>query len=121
MSKNLRRGLAVLTAVAFTSFVTVRAQDAGESSATFRDNPAWQAANGVLSSSASGLENALVSRVTLADSITSFEFRAAPDARATLYLLGRYGVSLAGNGDWQPVMIRLRAPRFDSGFNKQSN
>jgi hypothetical protein len=62
-----------------------------------------------------------VSRVTLADSVTSLEFKAPAGARASLLLMGRYAVPLAGSGDWQGVTVRLRAPRFDAGYNKQSN
>jgi mono/diheme cytochrome c family protein len=32
--------------------------------------------------------------------------------------MGRYGIDLTGTGNWQQVFIRLRAPRYDAGFNK---
>jgi len=122
MSKIRRRGLAVLTVFALAGSWMLRAQEPGEGGAgpfgAFRDHAAWTAANGVLSSSATTLQNALVSRITLADSVTSLEFRAPPGARATLLLMGRYGVPLTGNGQWQQVSVRLRAPRFDPAYNK---
>jgi mono/diheme cytochrome c family protein len=121
MSKFSGRVLAVLTAAMFASFVAVHAADAPAAAGAFRDRPSWTAADGALSSGATGLENALVSRVTLADSVTSLEYKAPAGARATLLFMGRYAVPLTGNGDWQSVSVRLRAPRFDSGYNKQSN
>jgi mono/diheme cytochrome c family protein len=119
MSKFSRRALAALTVAVFASFTTARAQDAAASA--FRDNPAWTAADGALSSSATSMQNALQSRVTTADSVTSLQYRAPAGAHATIYLMGRYAVPLTGNGDWQGVAIRLRAPRYDAGYNKQSN
>ena len=121
MSKFFRRALAALTVAVFTSFAIVQAQDAAAAFSAFRDNPAWTAADGVLSSSAATMQNALQSRVTTADSVTSLQFRAPAGAHATIYLMGRYAVALAGNGDWQDVAVRLRAPRYDAGYNKQSN
>lgn len=121
MSKFSGRVLAVLTIVVFASFVAVRAANVPEGAGAFRDKQGWTAADGVVSSSATGLEAALVSRVTLADSMTTLEFKAPAGARAHLLFMGRYAVPLAGNGDWQSVIVRLRAPRFDAGYNKQSN
>lgn len=121
MSKFSGRVLAVLTAAVFASFVAVQAADAQAAAGAFRDRAAWTAADGALTSSATGLENSLVTRATLADSVTSLEFKAATGARATLLFMGRYAVPLTGNGTWQSVGVRLRAPRFDSGYNKQSN
>src|SRR5262245_52712761 len=118
MSKFLRRAFAVLTVAALTSFAA--AETAGGFGA-FRDNRAWTAADNVVSSSATTIENALVSRATLADSVTSFEYRAPRGAHATLYLMGRYAIELPGSGDWHSASIRLRAPRFDAGYNKKDN
>ncbi len=86
--------------------------------AAFRDNPAWTVADGALTTQAEAGKTPLVSRATLADSVTSFDFRAPAGARATLYVQGRYAFELVGNGDWQPFALRFRAPRFDAGFNK---
>src|SRR5262245_1856241 len=121
MSKFLRRALAVLTIAALTRFATAPAAETAGACGAFRDNPAWAAADGAVSSSATTLQNALVSRATLADSVTSFEYRAPKGAHATLYLMGRYAIELPGNGDWQSAFIRLRAPRFDAGYNKKAN
>ncbi|HET9865219.1 MAG TPA: hypothetical protein VFP37_17390, partial [Steroidobacteraceae bacterium] len=120
MSKFFRRAVAALalTVLVPASFA---APDASGTFSAFRDNPAWASADGVLSSSATTMQHALQSRVTTADSVTSLQFRAAPGAHATIYLMGRYAVPLTGNGDWQRVLIRLRAPRYDAGYNKQSN
>ncbi|HEV8444126.1 MAG TPA: hypothetical protein VGQ27_11630 [Steroidobacteraceae bacterium] len=114
-----RRVLAVLTIAMLASFLAARAQDANDG--PFSNNPAWKQADGVLTSDATSLQNALYTRGHLADSVTSFEYRAAPDAHATLFLQGRYAVELPGAGDWRPVSIRFRAPRFDEGFKKLEN
>jgi len=126
MPKFRRRGLAVLTVAALASSIFVLAQvpsgqDAARAFGGFREDAAWTAADGAVTSSATTLENALQSRATLADSVTSLEFRAAPGTRAMLFLMGRYGVPLTGNGDWQNVSIRLRAPRFDPAYKKLAN
>ena len=121
MSKFSGRVLAVLTIALCASFVAARAADAPGGFGAFRDNQAWTAADGAVSSSATTMQNALASRVTTADSVTSFEYRAPAGARATLYLLGRYAVPMTGNGDWQTLTVRMRAPRYDAGYNKQSN
>ncbi len=120
MSKFSRRVLAVLTVAVAASFTARSAESPGAFGA-FRDNPAWTAADGAVSSSATTIDKALVSRATLADSVTSFEYRAPKDAHGTFYLMGRYAIELPGNGDWQSVLIRLRAPRFDAGYNKKDN
>ena len=121
MSKFSRRALAVLTVAVVASFTVVRSAESTGGFGAFRDNPAWTAADGAVSSSATTIDKALVSRATLADSVTSFEYRAAKDAHATLYLMGRYAIELPGSGDWQSVLVRLRAPRFDAGYNKKDN
>src|SRR6188768_346557 len=121
MSKFSGRLLAILTVAMLASFVAVRAANVPGGMGGFRDNPAWTAADGVVSSSATGMDKALASRVTTADSVTSLEYRAAPGARATLYLLGRYAVPMTGNGEWQKLTVRMRAPRYDAGYNKKSN
>ncbi|HUQ12476.1 MAG TPA: c-type cytochrome, partial [Steroidobacteraceae bacterium] len=59
-----------------------------------------------------------MTRLTLADSVTSFDYRSPAGASATLYLMGRYGFDLKGNGDWQSFSVKFRAPRFDDGYNK---
>ena len=74
--------------------------------------------DGALTTQAEAGKTPLVSRATLADSVTSFDFRAPTGARATLFVQGRYAFELVGNGDWQPFALRFRAPRFDAGFNK---
>jgi mono/diheme cytochrome c family protein len=112
-----RQTLAVLTIAALMSFQCVLAQDAGPGSA-FRENPAWTVSDGALSTPGPAEGRGLVTRATLADSVTSFEFRAAPGDGATLFLMGRYGFELKGNGNWQTFTLRFRAPRFDEGYNK---
>ena len=121
MSKLFHRAFAVLTVAVLTSFPAAEAAETAGAFGAFRDNPAWTVADGAVSSSATQLQNALVSRSTLADSVTSFEYRAPKGAHATLYLMGRYALELPGNGDWQGASIRLRAPRFDAGYNKKDN
>jgi mono/diheme cytochrome c family protein len=121
MSKFSGRLLAVLTVTTLASFVAVHAASAPGVSGGFRDNPAWTAADGAVSSSATGMDKSLASRVTTGDSLTSLEYRAPAGARATLYLLGRYAVPVTGNGEWQKLTVRMRAPRYDAGYNKQSN
>jgi hypothetical protein len=111
-----RQTLVVLTIVALTSFHAT-AQDAGPQTA-FRDNPAWKLSDGVLSTEGPAQGRGLVTRATLADSITRFEYRAPAGASAKLFLMGRYAFELNGNGDWQAFTLRFRAPRFDEGFNK---
>jgi hypothetical protein len=118
MSKFLlRRTVAVLTIAALASFHIASAQNATPAGA-FRDNPAWTVVDGALTTQAEAGKTPLVSRATLADSVTSFDFRAPAGARATLYVQGRYAFELVGNGDWQPFALRFRAPRFDPGYNK---
>ena len=115
-----RRVLAVLTVALLTSFFAIsRAQGLPES--PFSDNPAWTLADGVLTSDAATVQKGLTTRAHLADSVTSFEYRAATGAHATLYLQGRYAVELPGAGDWRAVSIRFRAPRFDEGYKKYQN
>jgi mono/diheme cytochrome c family protein len=111
-----RHALAVVTILALTSFQDVRAEDAPVSA--FRDNPAWTLKDGVLSTQGPAEGRGLVTRATLADSITSFDYRAAPGASASLFVMGRYQFELKGNGNWQSFFLRFRAPRFDDGYNK---
>lgn len=121
MSKFQRCALAVLTSIVFTSSAILHAQGA-PASGLFRDNPTWADAGGVLTASApTPMGNALNTRRALADSVTSFEFRAPPGAKAVLFMQGRYGFELAGTGEWQQVLLRFRAPRFDAGYNKEAN
>lgn len=117
MSGNiLRHALAVVTIFALASFQAQGAEDAP--GAAFRDNPAWTVSDGALSTQGPAEGRGLVSRLTLADSVTSFEYRAPAGALANFYLMGRYGFELKGNGSWQTFSVRFRAPRFDEGFNK---
>src|SRR5262245_18261659 len=113
----LRRPVAVLTMVALASFHIARAENAAPGGA-FRDNPAWSVADGALTTQAEAGKTPLISRMTLEDSVTGFEYRAPAGARATLYLQGRYTFELVGNGDWQRFDLRFHAPRFDPGYNK---
>jgi hypothetical protein len=57
--------------------------------------------------------------------VTSLEYRAPAGSSAKFYLMGRYAVELpgvgTGEGEWTPVFIRFRAPRFDAGFTKKDN
>jgi hypothetical protein len=121
MLKFRRHTLAVLTIAALASFSSALAQNAGPAAGPLRDSKAWPQANGILSTTATGIDNALATRAATADSVTSFDFRAPKGARANLYLLGRYGFELTGTGDWQSFSLRMRAPRFDEGFNKEQN
>ena len=52
-----RRVLAVLTIATLASFFVARAQDANDG--PFSSNPAWKQADGVLTSDATSLQNAL--------------------------------------------------------------
>ncbi len=122
MPRFLRRYvLAVLTICALASFVAAEAQTPSGQSTAFRDNAAWTVVDGALTTQAEAGKTPLVSRATLADSVTAFDFRAPAGARATLYVQGRYAFELAGNGDWQHFELRFRAPRFDAGYNKLDN
>jgi mono/diheme cytochrome c family protein len=117
MSRFVRRHLlTVVTICALASFQARSAEDAP--GAAFRDNPAWTVSDGALNTQGPEPGRGLVSRLTLADSVTAFEFRAPAGSKATLYLMGRYGFDLVGNGEWQAFSLRFRAPRFDEGFNK---
>jgi hypothetical protein len=100
MPKLSRHLLACLTTVALVSFTSAaHSQNSAAAAPTpFRENPAWTLSDGVLTSNASGMESALVSRAGLADSMASFEFRASKGAKATVFVGGRYGFDLEGNG-----------------------
>jgi mono/diheme cytochrome c family protein len=119
MSRFLRRHtLAVVTIIALTSF-HAQAQEVAPAG-TFRDNPAWTLSEGALTTAGPTEGRGLASRATTADSVTAFEFKSPPGAVANLYLMGRYGFELKGNGGWQSFSVKYRAPRFDEGFNKTS-
>jgi hypothetical protein len=117
MSKFVRRSLGVLTTLVLSSFTVAQAQNA-----PFRDNASWTVADGAWTTAkaAESPEQYLMSRGALADSVTTFEYRAPAGASSKIYLMGRYAVELPGTGDWTPVSIRFRAPRFDEGFTKKS-
>jgi len=123
MSRFLRRCTAgVLTVAALASFMVARAETLSAPGAAFRDNAQWTAAaDGALTTQTASDKAPLVSRATLADSITAFEYNAPAGSRATVYVEGRYAFELVGNGQWQPFNLRFRAPRFDEGFNKIEN
>ncbi len=112
-----RQTLAVLTIAALTSFHTARADDISPTAA-FRDNPAWTVKDGALTTQGPAEGRGLASRATLADSITSFDFRGPSGGSASLFVMGRYQFELKGNGNWQSFALRFRAPRFDDGYNK---
>lgn len=113
------RAAGVLTVLALTSFIA-QAQEAPRS--PFRDNAAWTAADGVLTTTEpSTIENGLMTRGAQQDSTLSLEFKAPKGARAEIYAMGRYALALEGTGDWVPVTWRFRAPRFDEGYNKKDN
>ena len=121
MPRFLRRHvLAVMTICALASF-PAQAQAPSGPGAAFRDNAAWTVTDGALTTQSEAGKTPLVSRLTLADSVTAFDFRAPAGARATLYVQGRYAFELNGNGDWQHFELRFRAPRFDAGYNKLDN
>jgi len=125
MPKFLYRGCAVLTSVAvaglLASFSNVHAQGGAGPGLDFRGT-GWTQADGVVTlTGAPSRDTPLSTRIALADSVSSLEFRAPKGARADLYVQGRYGVALNGTGDWQSVAIRFRAPRMDAGFNKIAN
>jgi hypothetical protein len=116
-----RHSMAVLTIAALASFHIARGQDAAPPEGAFRDNPAWSVVDGALTTQTASTERGLATRATLADSVTSFEFRAPKGASAKLFVQGRYAFELAGNGEWQPFNMRFRAPRIDEGYNKLEN
>src|SRR5690349_10740454 len=119
MSRFLRRcTVGVLTVAALTSFMVARAEAA---ETAFRDNAQWAYADGALTTQTASDKAPLVSRATLADSITAFEYRAPVGSKATVYVEGRYAFVLVANGQWQPFNLRFRAPRFDAGYNKLEN
>src|SRR5690349_10910786 len=119
MSRFLRRcTVGVLTVAALTSFIVAPAQAA---ETAFRDNAQWAAADGALTTQTASDKAPLVSRATLADSVTAFEYRAPTGSKATVYVEGRYAFELLANGQWQPFNLRFRAPRFDAGYNKLEN
>jgi mono/diheme cytochrome c family protein/glucose/arabinose dehydrogenase len=116
---KLCRAAGVLTILALSSFMA-SAQDAPRS--PFRDNAAWTAADGVLTATEpSTVETGLMTRGAQLDSVLTLEFKAPKGARAEVYGMGRYAVALDGTGDWVPVTIRFRGPRFDEGFTKKDN
>jgi len=79
MSRFARRhALAVMTFAALTSFPYAHAQHAAGAEPAFRDSPAWVLADGVLTKQEATESRGLVTRLSPADSITSFEYRAAP-------------------------------------------
>jgi mono/diheme cytochrome c family protein len=122
MSKFSRRAAAVLTSVALASFSVLHAQSPSGPGPAFRDSPAWQRADGVVTFDGTpSRETPLYTRASLADSVTSFEFRAPKGAKTRAYFQGRYAIELAGTGEWQPVAVRFRAPRMDAGYNKVAN
>src|SRR5262245_30063272 len=107
------RATGVLTILALASFA-VLAQEALRS--PFRDSAAWTAADGVLTATEpSTVETGLMTRGATQDSVLSLEFKAPKGARAEIYAMGRYALTLEGTGDWVPVSWRFRAPRFDEG------
>lgn len=106
----------VFTLLLLVQLSFAAAQDVGYGS--FRPNDAWSALDGVLTSNNATPASPLVTRDALADSIATLTFRAPREARATLYVQGRYAVPLQGNGDWQSVSIKFRAARFDAGSQK---
>jgi hypothetical protein len=120
MSRFIRRQtLAVLTIVALASFHAGAEESAP--GAAFRDNSAWTVVDGALTTQGPAPGRGLVTRLTLADSLTTFEYRAPAGASATLYVMGRYGFDLNGTGNWETFSLKFRAPRFDEGFSKVQN
>jgi mono/diheme cytochrome c family protein len=112
-----RQALATLFFFLLAQIPLAAAQD--EAFGSFRPNDAWSVAEGALTVNSPTPESTLVTRRGLADSISSFDYRAPAGARATLYVQGRYAFVLEGNGDWQSFAVRFRGPRFDAGFQKQ--
>jgi hypothetical protein len=112
----LRHALAVLTIVALTSFRPAEAQSPPANA--FRDHPAWTLVDGVLTTQSATEKFPLATKATLVDSVTSFEYKAPEGSVGRLFVQGRYGFELKGNGQWQLFTLRFRAPRFDAGFSK---
>ncbi len=87
----------------------------------FRPNSAWTAADGAISLQTPSPASMLATRGVFADSFTTLDFHAPRGSSATLYVQGRYGFVLEGNGEWQSFALKFRGPRFDAGYNKQQN
>jgi hypothetical protein len=117
MSKFVRLGPAVLTVFALASF----AQSPSQTFGPLKPNPEWTIADGVYTHGDAPAAAALETRQHLGDTVTSFEFRAPRGTRAVVHVQGRYAVELEGNGEWQPVFLSFRAPRFDAGYTKQQH
>ena len=111
--------LLVLALAMLMHLSIVSAQDAAFG--TFRPNTAWTAADGAITVQGPSTESMLATRGVFADSFTTLEFHAPRGASATLYVQGRYGFVLEGNGEWQSFALKFRGPRFDAGFNKLQN
>jgi mono/diheme cytochrome c family protein len=113
-----RRTWAVLTVLALTSFA---AHAASDPFGPLTPNSEWIAADNVLTHGPGASTEALETRAHLGDTVMSFDYRAETGASATMYIMGRYRIDLPGNGNWTPVFIRFRAPRFDAGYSKSEN
>src|SRR5688572_5288170 len=110
--------IGVLTILMLASFAS--AQNA-RPPGMFRENAEWTYANGLLEHGPQASAQPLEIRGAFGDTLLSFEYRAPVGAGAKVDLMGRYTVELPGKGDWTPVLVRLRGPRFDAGYNKVEN
>ena len=75
MPKIQLRGLAVLTVIALASFARAQnpetTRDDKSPFIAFKDNPTWTLADDTVTSSTTGIDKSLATRLTLADSVTS--------------------------------------------------
>jgi mono/diheme cytochrome c family protein len=65
---------------------------------------------------------ALISNAYLGDSLLEMEYLVPGDAKAKLFLQGRYALVLDNSdNEWQSLSVKYRAPRFDEARNKVSD
>jgi cytochrome c553 len=114
------RMFAVLSLVSLS--VSAQAPGAGAApglTAAFRENSAWVEKDGLLTYSGTTPSKPLHTRAWLGDVVIALKYRST--GNATLFVMGRYAVPLPATTEFRDVRVRLRAPRYDAGFNKVQN